>query len=149
MTKRTPTQATLELIRELHALEQVVTRETLAETMGLKITIVDDHTRTLVETGYIRRVQRGVFVPVPTYAPARPISKTVMPDGTVQLVIGDQALLLTPREDRMLAGLMAGAATQLAAIETGHNVALMASDMNLRLNHLEREQVRAQVREQV
>lgn len=66
------------------------------------------------------------------------ISKTVLPDGTVKIDIGDQVLTLTPRENRMLAALQAGVVMQTAAINVGHQSALMAGDMNGRLNRLER-----------
>ena len=45
-------------------------------------------------------------MPAVKHTPARPMSKTVIPDGSVKLEIGDDILTLTPREDRMLANLM-------------------------------------------
>lgn len=130
--------AILEAIQDLHSREQIVTRETLAELTGLKLTVVDDRLGVLVDDGAILRVQRGVFVPAPQHPQARPMSKTVMPDGMVKIEIGDDVLTLTPREDRMLANLQAGAAVQFSAIELGHNTALLAADLSGRLRKVER-----------
>jgi hypothetical protein len=129
----------LEAVQDLHAQEQVVTRETLAELTGLKLTTIDDRLGVLVDEGDIVRVQRGVFVPAVRHAPARPMSKTVMPDGTVKIEIGDEVLALTPREDRALANLMAGAAAQAAAIETGRNTALLAAELGEEVKRLRRQ----------
>lgn len=129
----------LEAVQDLHAQEQVVTRETLAELTGLKLTTIDDRLGVLVDEGDIVRVQRGVFVPAVRHAPARPMSKTVMPDGTVKIEIGDEVLSLTPREDRMLAGLQAGAATQLAAVELGHQAARLNAELAEQVRRLSRE----------
>lgn len=134
----TSTQRVLEAIQDLHNQEQIVTRETLAELTGLKLTVIDDRLGVLADDGAILRVQRGVYVPAPHHPPARPMSKTVIPDGTVKIEIGDEVLTLTPREDRMLANLQAGAAAQAAAIETGRNAALMAAELGAEIKRLRR-----------
>ncbi|QRY31188.1 hypothetical protein JVX96_24410 [Variovorax sp. PDNC026] len=136
----------LEAVQDLHAQEQVVTRETLAELTGLKLTTIDDRLGVLVDEGDIARVQRGVFVPVVRHAPARPMSKTVMPDGTVKIEIGDEVLTLTPREDRALANLMAGAAAQAVAIETGRNTAILAAELGEEVKRLRRQVIALEVR---
>lgn len=115
----TSTQRIYDAVCELHALEQVATRETVAELTGLKLSIVDDRLRALMADEKIRRVLRGVYVPVEVHPPARSISKTVLTDGTVKIEIGDEVLTLTPREDRALAMLQAGAAMQVLGIATG------------------------------
>ena len=112
----TSTMRILDAVCELHALEQVVTRETVAELTGLKLTIVDDRLRALADEGRVKRVLRGVYVPVEVHPPARSISKTVLDDGTVKIEIGNDVLTLTPREDRALAMLQAGAAIQVLGI---------------------------------
>lgn len=96
----------LEAVQDLHAKEQIVTRAALAELTGLKLTTIDDRLDVLVGEGDIIRVERGVFVPAVKHPPARPMSKTLIPDGSVKIEIGDDILTLTPREDRMLANLM-------------------------------------------
>ena len=94
----------------------------MAELTGLKLSIVDDRLRALVDDEKLKRVLRGVYVPVENHPPARAISKTILPDGMVKLEIGDEVLTLTPREDRALAMLMSGSAMSAMNI---------ASDMRL------------------
>lgn len=138
MPSRSSTQVVLHAVQDLHAQEQIVTRETLAEVTGLKLSIVDDRLSALVDDMMVMRVQRGVYVPAEQYPPARVISKMLLPDGTVKIDIGDQVLTLTPREDRMLAALQAGVMLQAATIETGHQAALANGELNTRMNRLER-----------
>lgn len=138
-TKRSSTQIVLEAVQDLHTQEQVVTRETLATLTGLKLSVIDDRVGALIDDELVVRVQRGVYVPAETHPPARAISKTLLPDGTSKIDIGDQVLTLTPREDRMLANLLAGVAMQTAAIEVGRQAGLQAGELNGRLNKIERE----------
>ena len=129
----------LEEIIDLHASEQIVTRETLADFTGRKLAIIDEALRTLVNEEKVARVQRGVYVPVVQHPVARVVSLTVLPDGTVKLEIGDDHVLtLTPREARSVGVTLGGYAAQAAFIEAGHQAALMASAFNNRLNKLER-----------
>lgn len=114
----TSTQRIYEAVCELHSLEQVATRDTVAELTGLKLAIVDDRLRALMDDGKLKRVLRGVYVPVEVHPPARCISKTVLTDGTVKIEIGDDVLTLTPREDRALAMLQVGAVMQVLGIAT-------------------------------
>lgn len=137
--RKSTTALVLEAVQDLHAQEQIVTRETLAELSGLKLSVVDDRLGVLADDGAILRVQRGVYVPAPRHPPARPMSKTVMPDGMVKIEIGDEVLTLTPREDRALANLMAGAAAQAAAIETGRNTAILAAELSEEVKRLRRQ----------
>ena len=96
---RTTLQQILDTVQELHNLEQIVTREAVKEATGLPLTTVDDRLATLVDRGDITRIGRGVFVPAVRHPPARPISKTVLPDGSVKLEIGDEVLTLTVGDD--------------------------------------------------
>lgn len=138
-TKRSSTQIILEAVQDLHAQEQIVTRETLHGLTGLKLSVIDDRVGALIDDGLVVRVQRGVFVPAETHPPARVISKTLLPDGTSKIDIGDQVLTLTPKEDRMLAQLLAGVAMQTAAIEVGRQAGLQSGELSGRLNKIERE----------
>ena len=129
----------LEEVIDLHAREQIVTREILADFTGRKLAIIDEALRTLVNEERVARVQRGVYVPVVQHPEARLVSLTVLPDGTVKLEIGDDHVLtLTPREARSVGVTLGGYAAQAAFIEAGHQAALMASAFNNRLNKLER-----------
>lgn len=112
------TERVYEAVQELRSLEQIATRVTVAELTGLNQAIVDDRLRALVDDGRLSRLIRGVYEVVDSHPPARAISKTLMPDGLVKLEIGDEVLTLTPREDRMLASILAGSATQAIQIET-------------------------------
>lgn len=125
----TSTQRVLDAVQELHALEQIATRETIADLTGLKLTIVDDRLGVLVDEDRLRRVQRGVYVPVEAHPPARAMSKTVLPDGCIKIEIGDEVLTLTPKEDRALAMLQAGAATQAVSISTGRQASALLADL--------------------
>ncbi|WPH22301.1 hypothetical protein [Variovorax paradoxus] len=144
--RKSTTALVLEAVQDLHAQEQIVTRETLAELTGLKLSVIDDRIGTLADDGAVLRVQRGVYVPAPHHPPARPMSKTVMPDGMVKIEIGDEVLTLTPREDRALANLMAGAAAQAAAIETGRNTAILAAELGEQVKQLRRQVAALEVR---
>lgn len=137
--RKSTTALVLEAVQDLHAQEQIVTRETLAELTGLKLTVIDDRLGVLIDDGVILRVQRGVYVPAVQHPPARALSKTLMSDGMVKLEIGDDVFMLTPREDRMLSNLMAGAAAQAAAIETGRNAAILAAELGEQIKQLRRQ----------
>lgn len=139
-TEKSSTETVLEAVQDLHDQEQVVTRETLADITGLKLTIIDDRLSYLVDSGKIHRIQRGVFVPAPQHPPARLISKTMLPDGSVSIEIGDDyVVLLTPRENRRLGELMAGAGQQFAAIELGHQTSNEMAELYLQIKALKRD----------
>lgn len=138
--KKTSTQVVLEAIHDLHDQEQIVTRETLAAVTGLKLQVVDDRLKVLVDDMLVLRVERGVFVPAPQHRPARPITKTLIPGGWVKVEIGDDHILtLTPAENRALGELMAGAGQQFAAIDIGHQNTLLAAELAAKVRRLERD----------
>lgn len=137
--KRSTAEIVFEAIQDLHAREQIVTREILAEMTGLKLTTIDDRLGYLLDNGRIRRVQRGVFVPMEQHKPARPISRTLCPDGTTVLEIGDAVMILTPRESRMLGEVMTGAAQQFVAIEIGHEGARLNAVLSAQVSDVRRE----------
>ena len=139
---RSNAEIVLGAIEDLHAREQIVTREILAELTGLKLTTIDDRLGHLVDTGKIRRVQRGVFVPLEQHRPARPISRTLCPDGTTVLEVGDTVMILSPRESRMIGELMAGSSQQYAAIEIGHEAARLNAVLQAQISDVRREVAR-------
>jgi hypothetical protein len=138
MAGRTNKQLVFEAVEDLHRLEQIVTRETLADHTGLKLSIIDDRLKALVIDGMIVRVQRGVFVPVVQHPPARPISHTELPDGTVVLDIGDDVMKLTPREARTLGAMLGGRAIQASQVDLGNQAAYANSELSARLRQVER-----------
>ena len=143
---RSNAEVVLGAIEDLHAREQIVTREILAELTGLKLTTIDDRLGHLVDTGKIRRVQRGVFVPLEQHRPARPISRTLCPDGTTVLEVGDTVMILSPRESRMIGELMAGSSQQYAAIEIGHEAARLNAVLQAQISDVRREVARMGLR---
>ena len=147
-TKPTKSNAeiVLEAVQDLHAREQIVTREILSDLTGLKLTTIDDRLGHLVDTGKIRRVQRGVFVPLEQHRPARPISRTLCPDGTTVLEVGDTVMILSPRESRMIGELMAGSSQQYAAIEIGHEAARLNAVLSAQISEVRREVARMGLR---
>ena len=143
---RSTSEVVLGAIEDLHAREQIVTREILSELTGLKLTTIDDRLGHLVDTGKIRRVQRGVFVPLEQHRPARPISRTLCPDGTTVLEVGDTVMILSPRESRMIGELMAGSSQQYAAIEIGHEAARLNAVLAAQISEVRREVARMGLR---
>ena len=139
---RSTAEVVMGAIEDLHAREQIVTREILSELTGLKLTTIDDRLGHLVDTGKIRRVQRGVFVPLEQHRPARPISRTLCPDGTTVLEVGDTVMILSPRESRMIGELMAGSSQQYAAIEIGHEAARLNAVLSAQISEVRREVAR-------
>lgn len=138
--KKTNAEIVLEAIQDIHAQEQVVTREVIMEHTGLKLTVIDDRVGYLIDNGLVYRVQRGVFVPAPGHGPARIITKTLLPCGTVKLEIGDDHVLtLTPRENRMLGELMAGAGQQFSGIEAGRQAVEVSGELAQQIKRLRRE----------
>lgn len=135
----TSTQRVYDAVCDLHALEQVATRETVAELTGLKLTIVDDRLSTLVDDERLKRVLRGIYVPVEAFAPARDISKTIVSNGLVKYEIGDWVLTLTPREERRLAELSSGVLTQAIGIESSRQTSILITEMAAKLKKIERE----------
>ena len=143
---RSTAEVVMGAIEDLHAREQIVTREILSELTGLKLTTIDDRLGHLVDTGKIRRVQRGVFVPLEQHRPARPISRTLCPDGTTVLEVGDTVMILSPRESRMIGELMAGSSQQYAAIEIGHEAARLNAVLSAQISDVRREVARMGLR---
>jgi hypothetical protein len=128
----------LDAIKDLHAQEQIVTRETLAEVTGLKMTVIDDRVALMIDNGVVHRVQRGVYVPAPEHKPARIITQTLLPGGTIKLEIGDDHVIaLTPREGRMVGQVMSGCARQYTEIEAGHQAAVLAAELAVKLRKLQ------------
>ena len=135
----TSTDRIYDAVRELRSLEQIATRETVAELTGLKLSVVDDRLRTLVDDGRLKRLLRGVYELVEEYPETRAISKTVLPTGYVKYDIGDEVITLTPKEDRVLSQLGIGAAGQAVMIESTNQHLYLATELAAKVEKLERE----------
>lgn len=138
-TASTFTQRVLDAVRELHALEQVATRESVAELTGIKQSSVDSCLRDLTDDGKLRRLIRGIYEMVEMYPRSRAVSKTVLDDGCVLIEVGDDMLRLTPAEDRALALVQAGAAAQAAAIESSRQHLFLATSLAAKVEAMSRE----------
>lgn len=147
MTTQAPakssTQSVFDAVCELSALEQPATRETVAEITGLKLSIVDDRLGALMDDAKIKRILRGVYVPEVHYPPARNVSKEVQSDGMVMYEFSNDAgstvLKLTPKEDRVLSSLTAGAGAQLVAIEANRQQTTLLASMAAQLEQIKKE----------
>lgn len=107
----------LEVIQDVCNVERSITRERISEITGLRMSIVDDHVRRLVDDGCIVRLKAGVFEVAQAFPPARPISKTLLPSGLVKLEIGSEYFELSPREVRMMGSLFAGDALAYSNVD--------------------------------
>jgi hypothetical protein len=128
---RTTRETIWEAVCDLHAQEQVATREVLSELTGMHMGLVDEHVKNLINDGRLRRLRAGVFIPVETLPPARSPSITVMASGMVKLEIGDTLLELTPREVRMVGTALAGFAMQYSNIQVGHEIGMVTAEIEL------------------
>lgn len=137
--QRTSTERVYQAVQELRALDQIATRETVAELTGLKLTIVDDRLSTLVDDGKLKRLLRGIYELVEVYPPMRAISKTVLADFRVKYDIGDDVITLTPAESRVLAELSMGAAGVATMINSTNQHLFLATELAAQVKRLERE----------
>lgn len=109
---------------DLHQSGQVITREALSQITGQKMSVVDDRLKVLVDDGFLRRVERGVFLPIFKHHETRVISKTILPDGSIKIDIGDEVLELTPHEAMILGKNLIGEAMSLNMLEVGNQFAI-------------------------
>lgn len=136
----TTTKQILEAVIDLHAQEQIVTRDKIGEILPhLSLQKISDRLSYLIETNQISRAERGVYVPVITHAPSRPICKYILPDGTVKIELGDQIITMTPKESRYLGNLMVAEAMQFSNIELGHTVSVMQNQVVDQMRRFERK----------
>lgn len=133
------TQRVFDAVRDLREVDQIATRETVAELTGLKLSIVDDRLRALVDDGKLKRLLRGIYELVEQYPPSRAISKTIIGDGYIKIEIGDQLLTLTPSEDRDLAMLQVGAAGQAVMINSTNQHLYLATELAAKVEKQGRE----------
>ena len=103
----TSTQLVLNAARDLHAMDQDITREALVAATGLKQHSV------LCGDDRMKRIGRGAFVLGEQYHEARAMSKTLLPSGEVKYEVGDQLLELTSYEDGVLMLLACGPIHQM------------------------------------
>lgn len=113
MNENTSTlQIVLNSIKELTANTGMAPRAAIIENTGLSPHIIKERIDELLESGQIKRRERGVYQHVTVFPPARAISRTVLPDGLAVIEVGDTVLHLTPNEEQRLSSMYGGGATQ-------------------------------------
>lgn len=133
-------QIVLDAIHELAALEQGITRKRLQELTGLTYHIVDDHVSRMVdEEGTLRRVEAGVFELVKGYDAPRTVYFADLDDGSTVIEVGDQKMVLWPRETRAVAKRLAGDMQQLAILQLSRDVGAVAQDLALEMRAQKRD----------
>ncbi len=120
-------------VQELREQEQIATRDTVATLTGLKMTIVDDRLRTLVDEGRLRRLIRGVYELVQAYPPPRPMFFGILADGFVKLEVGEDVLTLSPQEARRIARGLSGMAEDARMLESTREHMFMVQDVAARV----------------
>ena len=135
----TSTQRVLDAVRDLRELDQIATRETVAELTGLKMGIVDDRLRALVDDGKLKRLLRGIYELVETWPEPRELSCTTLSNGWVKLELGDALLSLTPTEARRAARALGGFAEDARVIETTRAHLFLATELAAKVEKQGRE----------
>ena len=140
MNENTSTlQIVLSCIKELTANTGMAPRAAIIEQTGLSPHIIKERIDELLESGQIKRRERGVYQHVTVFSPPRPISKTALSDGEVILEVGDIVLHLTPAEERMMRGMFGNATVEiqhapapaqplLVSRATAHGISIMTID---------------------
>lgn len=134
----TSTQRVFDAVRDLRGLDQQASRDTVAALTGLKLGIVDDRLRALVDDGKLKRLTRGYYELVETFPPPRAIFCGILSDGMVKLEIGEQVLDLSPTEARTAARALGGFAEDARVIENGRQHLFLATELAARVDKLER-----------
>lgn len=135
----TSTQRIFDAVRDLREVDQIATRETVAELTGLKMAIVDDRLRALVDDGKLKRLLRGVYELVETFPEPRPIYCGILHSGMVKLELGEDVLTLTPSEARRTARALGGFAEDARVIESTRTHLFLATELAAKVEKQGRE----------
>jgi hypothetical protein len=108
-------QKIYDTVLDLNNTDRTAHRLVVAEVTGLKLSIVDDTLKRLTADGRLKRIERGVYAAVPPPREDRPVSNTMLSDGTCKLEVGDDMVALTLREARMVVAVLGGITFQFAA----------------------------------
>lgn len=108
MSENSNEQIVLDCIKELSATHAAAKKAAILEKSCLSPHIVKEKLDKLLEDGLIKRLERGVYLPVQTFPPARPISRTLLSDGMAVVDVGDVVIHLTPQEESQLSKMYAG-----------------------------------------
>lgn len=135
----TSTQRVYDAVRDLREVDQIATRETVAELTGLKMSVVDDRLRTLVDDGRLRRLLRGVYEMVEVFPPPRNTYAGIMQNGMVKVEVGEEVWTLTPSEARRVARVLGGFAEDARILESSRAHLFLATELAAKVEKLERE----------
>ena len=126
-------------VQELRELGQEATRHTIAQLTGLKMTVVDDRLRALVDDGRLRRLLRGVYELVEVFPPPRTTYAGITQSGMVKVEVGDDVWTLTPSEARRVARVLGGFAEDARILESSRAHLFLATELAAKVEKLERE----------
>lgn len=145
------TQRVYEAVRDLREVDQIATRETVAELTGLKMSVVDDRLRALVDDNKLKRLLRGVYELVETFPEPRPIYCGILHSGMVKMEVGENVLTLTPSEARRAARALGGFADDARVIESTRSHLFLATELAAKVESQGRElkTMRALLREKL
>lgn len=104
-----PADLIYQCIVDLCATNRIASRQIISNMTGLKMTIVDDHIKTMIADHRLRRVVNGIVEPMEDAALDRSISVTYLASGGIKFEIGDECLYLTFREAVNVEAALAGA----------------------------------------
>lgn len=135
----TSTQRIFDAVRDLREVDQIATRETVAELTGLKMSVVDDRLRALVDDGKLKRLLRGVYELVEVFHEPRELSCTTLSNGWVKLELGDDLLQMTPTEARRAARALGGFAEDARVIESTRSHLFLATELAAKVESQGRE----------
>lgn len=135
----TSTQRVFDAVRDLRELDQIATRETVAELTGLKLSVVDDRLRALVDDGKLKRLLRGIYELVEQWPEPRTIYCGILPNGWVKMEIGEEVLTFTPSEARRASRALGGFSEDARVIESTNQHLFLATEMAAKVEALGRE----------
>ena len=135
----TSTQRVFDAVRDLRELDQIATRDTVAEATGLKLAIVDDRLRALVDDGKLKRLLRGVYELVEVFPAPRTIYCGILPNGMVKLEVGESVETFTPSEARRAARALGGFAEDARVIESTKAHLFLATELAAKVESQGRE----------
>lgn len=135
----TSTQRVFDAVRDLREVDQIATRETVAELTGLKMAIVDDRLRALVDDGKLKRLLRGVYELVETFPEPRTIYCGILPNGMVKMEVGESVETFTPSEARRAARALGGFAEDARVIESTRAHLFLATELAAKVEKQGRE----------
>lgn len=127
-------------IQEMASLGQAITRQRLMELTGKSYHVIDDHvSRMIGEEGILRRIVDGVYEVVKARGAPRPVYFTDLDDGDTVIEVGNQKLVVDPRELRVIAIRTQGNAMQHSNLQLQHDVGMLAHDLQLQMAAQRRE----------